>query len=361
MSLSRISGLASSLLLTLALLAACGGSAPTAAPTAAPAGPTTAPVAEPTVAAQPAAGETVIRLGYVPVMIYAPLYVGIERGYFAAEGIKIESTAIQGGSESVVQLAAGNFDAALGGAGAGLFNAAARGVKFTIVAPMHSEKAPLSSPLVISAKRVNEFKSIADLKGKKVSINATGAATEYWLAQALAKGGLTINDVQVTTVAFPQVAAALESGSLDAAILGEPLATINMDQGIVAILANDFIDGFYATYVSVSDTMLNEKPEVVKAFLRAYLRACRDLQGDYMSPEIATIIEKYTKIPADVVLRASPAQFDPNGVVPIANLVTLQEYFISRGLIESKEPIDVTKFVNTTLAAEAAKELDAKK
>lgn len=362
MSLSRISGLASSLLLTLALLAACGGTAPAAAPTTAPvAAPTSAPATEPTPAAQPAASETVIRLGYVPVMIYAPLYVGIERGYFTDEGIKIESTAIQGGSESVVQLAAGNFDAALGGAGAGLFNAAARGVKFTIVAPMHSEKAPLSSPLVISAKRVGEFKTIADLRGKKVSINATGAATEYWLSQALAKGGLTIDDVQVTTVAFPQVAAALESGSLDAAILGEPLATINKDQGIVAILADDFIDGFYATYVSMGDKLLLEKPEVAKAFLRAYLRACRDLQGDYMTPEIATIIEKYTKVPAAVVLRASPAQFDPNGVVPIANLVTLQEYFTARGLIESKEPIDVTKFVNTTLAAEAAKELDAKK
>ncbi|MDZ4721594.1 MAG: ABC transporter substrate-binding protein [Roseiflexaceae bacterium] len=350
MSPSRISRLAASLLLTLALLAACGGSAPT-----------TAPAAVPTTAAAQPAGETTIRLGYVPVMIYAPLYVGIERGYFAAEGIKIESTAIQGGSEAVVQLAAGNFDASLGGAGAGLFNAASRGVKFTIVAPMHSEKAPLTSPLVISAKRTGEFKSIADLKGKKVAINATGAATEYWLAQALAKGGLTINDVQVTTVSFAQVPAALESGSLDAAILGEPLATINMDKGIVAILSNDFIDGFYATYLYMGDKLLTEKPEVAKGFLRAYLRACRDLQGKYMSPEIAAIIEKYTKVPAAVVLRASPAQYDPNGVVPIANLNTLQDYFMSRGLLEFKQPLDVTKFVNTTLAAEAAKELDATK
>jgi ABC-type nitrate/sulfonate/bicarbonate transport system substrate-binding protein len=181
------------------------------------------------------------------------------------------------------------------------------------------------------------------------------------LAQALAKGGLTIKDVQVTTVAFPQVAAALESGSLDAAILSEPLTTINMDKGLVAILSNDFIDGFYATYLSFGDKLLTEKPEVVKAFLRAYLRACRDLQGKYMSPEIAAMIEKYTKIPAAVVLRASPAQFEPNGVVPIANLNTLQDYFMSRGLLEYKQPLDITKFVNTTLAAEAAKELDAKK
>jgi NitT/TauT family transport system substrate-binding protein len=338
-------------LTTLAILAACGG-----APTQAPA------------AASPAAGQatsqakalTTIRLGYVPVLIYAPLYVGIERGYFANEGIKVESTPIQGGSDAVVQLAAGNFDAALGGAGAGLFNAASRGVKFTIVAPMHSEKPPLTSPLVISAKRAGEIKSIADLKGKKVSINATGAATEYWLAQALAKGGLTLNDVQLTTVAFPQVPAALESGALDAAILGEPLATINKDKGVVAILSNDFINGFYSTYLYMGEPLLSQKPEVAAGFMRAYLRACRDLQGSYMNKELAAIVEKYTKTPADVVLRAALPQYEPNGAIPIENIKTLQDYFMQRGELEYKQPLDVATFVNTKLAAEAAATLDKK-
>jgi NitT/TauT family transport system substrate-binding protein len=361
MKLGRTVGFAPALLVALLLLAACGGAAPATAPTAAPSAPTAAPATEPTKAPAQPANQAVVRLGYVPVMIYAPLYVGIERGYFAAEGIKVESTPIQGGSEAVVQLAAGNFDAALGGAGAGLFNAASRGVKFTIVAPMHSERAPLTTPLVISAKRANEIKSVADLKGKKVAINATGAATEYWLAEALKKAGLKISDVQLTTVGFQQVPAALESGSLDAAMLGEPLATINKDKGVVSVLADDFIDGFFATYLYMGDKLLTEKPEVAQGFLRAYLRACRDLQGKYMTPEIAAIIEKYTKVPAAVVLRASPAQYNPDGVVPVENLKTLQDYFMSRGLLEYKQPLDVASFVNTSLAADAAKSLNTTK
>lgn len=308
-------------------------------------------------ATQSTSAQATVRVGYVPVLVYAPLYVGIERGYFKDEGITIESLPIQGGSEAVVQLAAGNFDAALGGAGAGLFNAAARGVSFAIVAPMHSERPPDSSPLVISAKRANEIKNIADLKGKKVSINATGAATEYWLAQALAKGGLTINDVQLTTVPFPQVPAALESGSLDAGILGEPLATINQQQGLVSILSNDFIDGFYATYLYMGDSLLKQKPEVAAGFMRAYLRACRDMQGSYMTPEIAQIIEKYTKVPAAVVEKAAPPQYDPNGTIPIANLETLQSYFRERKLLEYDQSLDMQKLVNTQLAEDAAKAL----
>ena len=264
---------------------------------------------------------------------------------------------MQGGSEAVVQLAAGNFDAALGGAGAGLFNAAARGVSFAIVAPMHSERPPVSSPLVISAKRTNEIKSVADLKGKKVSINATGAATEYWLAQALAKADLTLNDVQLTTVPFPQVPAALESGALDAGILGEPLATINQQQGLVSILSNDFIDGFYATYLYMGDSLLKQKPEVAASFMRAYLRACRDMQGNYMTPEIAQIIEKYTKVPAAIVQTAALPQYNADGTIPVDNLETLQSYFRERKLLEYNDKLDINKFINTQLGEDAVKSL----
>ena len=327
-------------MIALLLLAACAGTAAT-------------PEAAPSDAEAPAAdtpATKVVRIGYVPVMIYAPLYVGIERGYFAAEGITIESTPVQGGSDPVVQLGAGNFDAALGGAGAGLFNAAARGVKFAIVAPMHSEKAPMSSPLVISAKRTAAFTSIADLKGKKVSINATGAATEDWLAEALRKGGLTMADIELTTVGFKDVPAALANNSIDAAILGEPLATIAVDKGEVAVLSNDFIDGFTATYLYMGEPLLADKA-TAEGFMRAYLKACADLQGDYMSDDVAAIIEKYTKVPADVVKRAGAPHFDATGTIPVADLQTLQSYFRERGLLEYDTDLDVNTIIDTSLVA----------
>jgi NitT/TauT family transport system substrate-binding protein len=359
----RLMGMVTLLFLMTSILAACGETTtttPTAVPTnTAGAGDSTPTGAAATPEAPPTTGTlTKVRTGYVPVMIFAPLFVANERGYFREEGIEVELQPVQGGSDSVVQLAAGNFDAAVGGAGAGLFNAAKRGVKFTIVAPMHSEKPPVTSPLVISAKRADEFKTVADLRGKKVSINATGAATEYWLAQALEKNGLTIDDIEVTTVAFSQVPAALESRSIDAAILGEPLTTINEDNGTVKVLAEDFIDGFNSTYVYMGESLLEGKPDVARGFMRAYLRACRDLQGDYMNEEIAQILEKYTKVPASVTLRANPAQYDPNGTVPIEDLETLQRYFLTRGVLEYTEPIDLTPFVDQQLASEVAKDLD---
>jgi NitT/TauT family transport system substrate-binding protein len=348
------------LLLTALIVAACGAQTAAPAPTQAPQG---GGVAEATAAPAATGGELVtLRTGYIQQnIIYAPLYVAMERGYFAEQGIQIELTPIQSGAEAVVQLAAGNFDVSLGGAGAGLFNAAERGVKFTIVAPLHSERPPISSPLVISPKRAGEITSIADLRGKKVAVNGRGVGTEYWLAQALAQGGLTMDDIEFVAMPFPNMPPALENGSLDAAILTEPLTTLSADNGLVTVLANDFIDGFTATYVYMGDELLTGKPEVARGFMKAYLRATRDLQGDYMTDEVAGIVEKYSNVPADVLKRIYAPQYNPDGTVPVEDLETLQQYFQERGLLEYQELLDVMSFVNTDLAAEAAAELDAGK
>ena len=351
------------------VLTACGGagggaspatSAPAAAVTVQSAAAQAATAVAPTSAPAAAAGSgtaAAVQVGYVPVLVYSPLFVAQERGYFKDAGIDAKLLPIQGGSEAVVQLAAGNFDAAVGGAGAGVFNAANQGVKFKFVAPMHSEKPPLATKLVISAKRKTEFANVAALKGKTVAINAAGAATEYWLDQALSKNGLTFADITLKTVAFRDVPAALESGSLDAAMLGEPLVTINAQKGIVSILADDFINGFTATYLYMGEPLLSGKPTVAEGFMNAYLRACRDLQGNYMTPELAAIIEKYTQVPAAVVQKASLGQYDPNGTMPIKDLETLQSYFLGRGVLQYKDLLPIPPLVDTTLAAKVAASL----
>jgi NitT/TauT family transport system substrate-binding protein len=303
--------------------------------------------------------KAVVRIGYVPVLIYAPLYLAQEKGYFAKEGIDAQLTPVQGGSDSVVQLAAGNFDAAVGGIGAGLLNAANKGLDFKIVAPMHAERKPLSTSLVISAKRAEEFKSVKDLKGKTISINATGAATEYWLAEALRLNGLTYADVKITQVGFANVPAALENKSIDAAMLGDPITTQQVEKGVVKILADDFIDGFYATYLYMGSPLLKDRPAVAEGFMRAYLQATRDLQDPniFKDKDFAAIIEKYTKVPADTVTQASRPYYEPNGVIPVANINTLQDYFLTRGVLEYKTPVDMTKFIDQSLAEKAIAKL----
>ncbi len=331
----RKSGFLVSVLAVALLLTACGGSTSVGAPTK-------------------------LTVGYIPVMIDAPLYVGIERGYFKAENLDIHLAPLAGGTDIITQTATGNFDVGLGGLGVATFNALAKKIGITVVAPLHSETPPVTTPLVVSKKAYEsgQFHAVADLKGKKVSINAAGSATEYWLARALEKGGLKLSDVQVENVAFPDVPAALENGAISAAMLGEPVVTQAKDKGQIVVLSDDFISGFFPTIVLYNTTFAQQKKGPAQGFMNAYIKACRDLQGNsFKTDAIATIIEKYTHVPADVAKRSNAPTFDSNGQFKIDDLQTMQRFYFERGGLLYKEPLDMNKEIDTSFADAAVKKL----
>ena len=321
---------------------------------------TEAAPSEASAAEEPAADLPLVRVGHVAVTIYAPLFIAAEKGYFEEEGMRVELLPVEGGTDNVVQVAAGNFDVAGGGIGAGMLNAVARDIDFEIVAPLHTERPPLTSPLVVSKARYDsgEITEVADLAGKKVSTNASGAATEYWLWRALQQGGLDFPDVEVLGVGFREVAPALENGSLDGGILGEPLATLAEDQGLITRLSEDFIEGFTSTVIFYNTEWAAANPELAAGFVKAFIRGARDLNGDaWYDPENLAIIEKYTGVPAEVVARANRSYHDPNGEVPLEDLMELQRFFGDQGQLSYTELIDMGQFINPSYAEAAVEEL----
>lgn len=335
---------------TTMVLAACGGDddddATGAASSPAPASSSTG---------QPRETKEVV-VGYIPILIDAPFFVGIEKGYFAAEGISVRLERLAGGADMLVQTAAGNFNVGAGGIGAAAFNAAGAALKekkevpFEIVAPLHAERPPVTTPLVVSKARYEsgEITKISDLKGKKVSINARGASTEYWLERALASGGLKYSDITLVTVPFQDVAAALQNKSIDGAMLGEPFTTLGEDQGLVRVLAEDFVNGDQPTAVYWNREWARKNPELAAGFLRAYLRAVADLEnGGWQDPAVLAILEKYTNVPADVIRRASRPYNDPKGRLDLESFRRQETFFRNQGLLTYEGQLDFSAFMRT--------------
>ncbi|MDR7401171.1 MAG: ABC transporter substrate-binding protein [Armatimonadota bacterium] len=305
----------------------------------------------------PAAAQPVrLRVVHVPVLIFAPLYVAIERGYFAREGIEVELITTPGGVSSFAVLAGGRAEVVVGGLGAALFNAAARGLDFKVVGPVHMERPPVSTPLVISKKAWDsgEIRSVRDLRGRKVSVNVLGSATEFWLHSALLRGGLTIDDVDLVAVNFPEVPAALANGAIAAGLLGEPLATLAEDRGQIHRLSQDFIDGVQVTALYYSGQFMRAHPRQAVGFMVAWLRASRDLFGDgYRRDDVARIVEKYTGVPAAVVKRAAAPYHETNGKMNFNDFKRLQEFFRKRGALTYDRPLEPSQYIDTTYVREA--------
>lgn len=326
----------------------CAPSPSSASPVAAPVG---TPPSSSAAIASPTAGEPIkVTMGYVKASIFAPVFVAKEKGYFAEQGLDVTLAPLPGGSDMVALTATGQFDAGIGGAGPAFWNAIAQKFPITAIAPGHAEGNPVATPLMISKQACDSgsITSVADLKGKKVSVNARGA-TEYWLSQALSTGGLTLNDVELQTLAFPDAVAALASGAIDAAMIGEPLATAAEQQGIATRLATDFpVQDVQPTIVFANSDFLAKNPDAATGLVTAYLKACREMaNGGFDDPTDLAIVEQYTGVPAALVEAAVRPVYPVDGVFNVDGLSKLQSFFRERGQLEYDTDIDPNSFIDT--------------
>ena len=165
----------------------------------------------------PARAETVT-VGLVGAIssTHWPMYIGLTKGYYAAEDIKLDQVFIQSSANLVQQLTAGSLDMALSTGLADPIRAIDKGGSIAIV--RIEIQAP---PYAILAKPA--IKRWADLKGKTISIGGPKDITRIYLERMLVPNGVNPGDYD--TVFAGATAArfsALTGGAVDAAILLPP-------------------------------------------------------------------------------------------------------------------------------------------
>src|SRR4051794_26073436 len=169
--------------------------------------------------------QSIVRIGTLGIIADAPIYIATDRGYFQQQGLAPTLERFDTGAQMVAPLAAGQLDAGAGTPAASLFNAIGRDLPLRIVAD-NARVAPGRSHIVLVARpdllTGGTLRDYADLRGLRVAVNARGTGTEIQLDRALARGGLTLNDVSLQEVPFPDMLPALANRSLDAGITLEP-------------------------------------------------------------------------------------------------------------------------------------------
>jgi len=90
-----------------------------------------------------------------------------------------------------------------------------------------------------------------------------------------------------------------------------------------------------------SGKFIKERKAVAQRWMNGYLKAAELFhKNGIKDPEIATILEKYTKVPAKVVQAAIPPYQDPNGKVLVENLADQAQWFVKSGLQQQKISIE---------------------
>src|SRR5258705_10358537 len=308
-----------------------------------------------------------VKIGVVNLSTDIAFYIAEKRGYFKAEGLKADFNYFDSGAKMIPPLGFGELDAGGGATSAGLYNAVERGIALRIVADKGMSVDGYDYKALVVRKDLVDsgaFKSLADLKGKKVAVVAQGAADESVLHQALLKGGLQDGDIDRVYIPFSQQLIALQNRGIDAAIAGEPDITHMLRTGVAVRFAG--LSQFYpheAAYVLYSRKFAQDKETGVK-FLKAYFRAVRDYDralkgGKIAGPggeEIVQMLGEMTGVKDLSIFRdAVPPYIDPNGALYMTALQTDLDYFKQLGLV--KKDVALTRVIDRSFAEAAAAQL----
>lgn len=299
-----------------------------------------------------------LQVGYIPIIGYAPVFVAVEKGYFAEQGLDVELQSFNSGSLMIAPLSAGQLDVGAGESGTSLFNAIAQGLDVIVVAGLASQPPGYgATPVLIRKDLVGVIDGPEDFKGRKVAINVERGVAEYLLAQYLAKAGLTVDDVQIVTLPIPEMGTAFANGAIDAALQAQPLAAKSVSDGVAEILidGDEIVDTPQNGVIYFGKRLLDPaNREVGIRYLMAYLKAARDLYGEgWRTDENAAIINKYTQVAIPAIQKGVAFFFDPNGKINTASTESIQRYLFERGYTELEKPLSMDEIIDNSFLDEA--------
>ena len=275
--------------------------------------------------------KVTIAVGGKNLLYYLPLTIAEQMKYFAAEGLEVEIVDFAGGSRALQAVVGGSADV-VSGAFEHTLNMQAKGQ------PMRAFVLQGRAPqivLAVSTKTMPNFKSVADLKGKKIGVTAPGSSTNIMANFVLAKAGIKPADVSFVGVgASSGAVAAIRSGQIDAISNLDPVITILQREGDIKIISDTrdpaeservFGGPMPAGCLYAPVAFVEKNPGTAQALVNAMVRASKWIQKAGASEVIKVVPESYLlgdrAVYIDAFLKAKGA-LSPDGMFPEAGSTT---------------------------------------
>ncbi len=301
-------------------------------------------------------------IGVVPSVPAGATYIAVEKGYFRDAGIEVDLQNIESSATAMALLAAGRMQVVEGGVAPNYWNALAQGLP--VVMALERASSPLYHDVLIRPDLVGKMKTPADLKGRSVAEVAPGSSAHYEVGKVLESAGLTMKDIDLKYIPFPQMGIALANGAVDAAFEVPPFGqmVIAAGQGVHWLDPEDYIKVLPTSFVGyfANSDWIKQNPDLAKRFFLALVKGGREYcQAYHHGPnrkEVVDIMFKYHVAASAEQLDGMPWQArNPNGRFNVASLMDLQEWFFKEGIIKQKFPAE--RLVDSDFADYAEKQL----
>jgi NitT/TauT family transport system substrate-binding protein len=243
--------------------------------------------------------KVALAVGGKAAFYYLPLTISEQLGYFKAEGLELEISDFAGGSRALQAVVGGSADV-VSGAYEHTINLQSKNQIFQ--AFVLQGRAPQIA-FGVSTRNMPNYKSVADLKGKKIGVSAPGSSTNMMANLVLSRAGLKAGDVSFIGVGTSAGAlTALRSGQIDAISNIDPVMTMLEQKGDVKIISDTrtlkgtlevFGGPMPAGCLYAPIDFIEKNPNTCQALANAIVRGLKWLQTAGPGDIIKTVPENY--------------------------------------------------------------------
>ena len=222
-------------------------------------------------------------------IFYAPMYVAIEEGYFAQEGIDLTLVTGFGADKTMTALLTGEADIGFMGSESTIYTYKEGATDYAVNFAQLTQRA---GNFLVSREPIENF-SWDMMIGKEVLGGRAGGMPEMVFEYILKKNDIDpVNDLSIDqSIDFGSTAAAFSGGQGDFSVEFEPHATSLEQKGDGYVVASLGEDSGYVPYTAFSarKSYIEKNPEVIEAFTRA-LQKGMDYVQTHSAAEIAKVI-----------------------------------------------------------------------
>lgn len=214
---------------------------------------------------------TTLRVGVIPIAALAPLYLGVKKGFFSDERLQLDPNFAQGGSSIIPAVL--NGDEQIGFTNVVSFVlAVSKGLPLRNVIAGAQAMGPnnLSTSAVLVAGD-SPIKTLKDLEGKTIAVNALNNIGDITIKAVLDKAGVDYTKVKFVEIGFPAMPDALAQGRVDAIWAEDPFQTIAKHGGARVLFKNydDFDTKLTLANYFTTTTYYDAHKDVMVRFTRA--------------------------------------------------------------------------------------------
>lgn len=291
----------------------------------------------------PASAAEKLRVSIIPINDVTPLFAAIKQGYFAEEGLEIDTAPSAGGAVGIPGLVAGSYDIVYGNV-VSMLLASQQGIDIRVVAPGTKIEtvADDSSAMVVRAD--SGITTGKDLEGKSVGVNTRNNVIWLYARAWIKASGGDPDKVTYREIPHPQMEDALRQKQIDAGYMVIPyvaLATAKPEFKAIGHPYSTVQLGVDVGQYLTTSKLLTERPQTAAKFLHALRRGIEWYNANRGTPPLLDIVSGFTKIDVELLKKVkmspSPMQVDP------AQIETTMKLMIDNKLLRA--PIDVKPLI----------------